>query len=219
VRRSDRWAAQAGAWAAWADERREDDVLPAFYELIPGGARRALDIGCGESRITRELRRRGYDAVGVDVAPYLVDLARARDPRGDYSLAAAEHLLFDDGSFELAVAFNVLMNVDDPACGVREAARVLAAGGHLCASIVHPVASAGSAVDDLFVVRDYLVERPQEDRVGDLVFANMHCPLERWSQWLEAAGFAIEALREVPRARLRGWDRLPMFLYLRAVKR
>jgi hypothetical protein len=47
----------------------------------------------------------------------------------------------------------------------------------------------------------------------------MHHPLESWSRWLEAAGFVIEALREVPRARLRGWDGLPMFLYLRALKR
>jgi hypothetical protein len=92
-------------------------------------------------------------------------------------------------------------------------------GGHLCASIVHPIASAGSWVDDVFVIRDYLSERPHEERVGGLVFANMHHPLESWSRWLEAAGFVIEALREVPRARLRGWDGLPMFLYLRALKR
>jgi hypothetical protein len=47
----------------------------------------------------------------------------------------------------------------------------------------------------------------------------MHHPVESWSRWLEAAGFVIEALREAPRAHLRGWDGLPMFLYLRALKR
>jgi hypothetical protein len=150
VTRSPRWAAQADAWAAWADERHEDDVLPLFYDLLPGGALRALD---------------------------------------------------------------------DPALAVNDAGRILASGGRLCASIVHPIASAGSWVSDVFVIRDYPVARPHEERAGGLVFANMHYPLESWSRSLEEAGFVIEVLREVPRAYLRGWDRLPMFLYLRALKR
>jgi SAM-dependent methyltransferase len=220
VTRSARWAAQAEAWAAWADARHEDDVLPPFYELLPDGGRRTLDLGCGEGRVTRELRRRAHDAVGVDVAPRLVELARTRDSGGDYRVAAAEQLPFADATFELVVAFNVLMNVDDPARAIDEAGRVLAPGGVLCASIVHPIASAGAWHGDEFVVRDdYLCARPHEERVGYLVFANMHHPLETWSRWLEAAGFVIEALREIPRPRLRGWNRLPMFLYVRAAKR
>jgi SAM-dependent methyltransferase len=216
--RSTTWAAQAEAWAAWADERHEDDVLPLFSELLPRDARRALDLGCGEGRLTRELRRRGYDAVGVDVARALVELACTRDPLGDYRVAAAERLPFEDASFDLIVAFNVLMSVDEPARAVDETARVLVAGGRLCASIVHPMASAGAWHDDAFLIRDYLVERPHEDRVGPLVFANVHHPLETWSRWLEGGGLVIEALREVPRIGLRGWERLPMFLFVRAVK-
>jgi SAM-dependent methyltransferase len=219
VTRSTTWAAQADAWAAWADEGREDDVLPLFYVLLPDDAPRALDIGCGEGRLTRELRRRRHDAIGVDVAPRLVELARGRDPDGDYRVAAAERLPFDDASFDLVVAFNVLMNVDEPGRAIGEAARVLRAGGSICVSIVHPIASAGAWRGDVFAIRDYLEHRPHEDRVGDLVFANMHYPLETWSRWLEGAGFVIEALREVRRDRLRGWSRLPMFLYLRAARR
>jgi SAM-dependent methyltransferase len=214
----ERWAAQADAWAAWAGGSHEDDVLPQFYELLPVDARRVIDVGCGEGRITRELGRRGHDAAGVDIAERLVDLARARDPDGDYRVAAAERLPFDDGSFDLVVAFNVLMNVDDPARALAEAARVLVSGGRLCASIVHPIASAGAWDDETFVIRDYLVERPHEERVGNLVFANVHRPLETWSRWLEAAGFAIESLREVPRLRLRHWSSLPMFLFVRAIR-
>lgn len=217
--RSARWVAQADAWAAWADAAHEDDVLPPFCELLPRGLQRTLDVGCGEGRLTRELKRRGHDALGVDVAPRLVELARTRDADGDYRVAAAERLPFDDGSFDLVVAFNVLMNVDEPRRAIAESARVLRHGGRLCASIVHPLASAGSWDGDAFVIHDYLVARPHEDRVGELVFANVHHPLEAWSRWLEASGFVLEAAREVPRTRLRGWDRLPMFLFLLAAKR
>jgi SAM-dependent methyltransferase len=219
VTRSARWAAQADAWAAWADERREDDVLPVFYELLPRGAAKVVDVGCGEGRITRELGRRGYATVGIDVAAGLVQLARARDAGGEYRVAAAERLPFDDASFDVVVAFNVLMSVDDPACAIDEAARVLRPGGHLCASIVHPLASSGEWQDDLFLVRDYLVERDHEQRVGGLVFANVHLPLQGWFGRLERAGFVVESLRELPRVDERRWSRLPMFLFFRARKR
>jgi SAM-dependent methyltransferase len=218
VTRTERWTAQAEAWAAWADERREEDVLPRFYELLPEPPRRALDVGCGEGRIVRALRARGYETVGVDAAPRLIEFAHARDPSGDYRVAAAETLPFPDGSFGLVLAFNVLMNVDDPARAIAEAARVLAPSGCICLSIVHPLASAGRFVDGGFTIVDYLRERQHEERVGKLVFANLHAPLERWSRWLEQAGFLVESLRELPRAGLGGWDRLPMFLYIRAVK-
>jgi SAM-dependent methyltransferase len=219
VTRSRRWSAQAEAWAVWADAQREDDVLPAFYGLLPPSRGRALDVGCGEGRVTRELRARGYDAVGIDVAPALVELASGRDPGGDYRVAAAEVLPFPDAAFDLVVAFNVLMNVDDPARAIGEAARVLARGGRLCASLVHPIASAGSWEDDAFVVRRYLDERAYEDRVEGVVFANVHAPLETWMRRLEDAGLAVESLREVPRLAMRGWARIPMFLYVCAVKR
>ena len=217
--RSERWQAQAEEWATWADAQREDDVLPLFYEFLPRARRRTLDLGCGEGRVTRELRRRGHDAVGVDVAPLLIELARERDRDGGYLVAAAERLPFEDASFDLVVAFNVLMNVDQPARAVDEAARVLAPRGRLCASIVHPLASAGTWDGDAFVIHRYLEERAHEDRVGDLVFANLHAPLETWAGWLADGGFVIESVREVPRASRGDRNRLPMFLYVRAVKR
>jgi ubiquinone/menaquinone biosynthesis C-methylase UbiE len=214
----ERWTVQADLWAAWAQNGHEDDVLPQFYDLLPKQRGRTLDVGCGEGRMSRALRARGYDVVGIDVAPRLVELARERDPEGQYRLAPAEELPFDDRSFDLLVAYNVLMNVDDPATAVRESARVLRTGGRFCISLVHPLASAGVWESGRFLISDYLTERPHEEHVGELVFANVHRPLEQWSKLLENAGLLIEALREVPRAAVPRWRRLPMFLYLRTVK-
>ena len=53
-----------------------------------------LDAGCGTGRVAIELARRGYDTVGIDVEPSMLDAARAKAPGlewilGDLSSAAA----------------------------------------------------------------------------------------------------------------------------------
>ena len=48
--------------------------------------RRALDFGCGAGRSTRFLSRLGFDAVGVDISPEMIRLAREADPAGAYRL-------------------------------------------------------------------------------------------------------------------------------------
>lgn len=51
--------------------------------------RKALDFGCGAGRSTRFLRQLGFDVIGVDVAPAMLDKAREIDPEGDYRLIAS----------------------------------------------------------------------------------------------------------------------------------
>ena len=43
---------------------------------------RVLDAGCGAGQMTTELAARGADVVAVDISPALVEIARARLPRG-----------------------------------------------------------------------------------------------------------------------------------------
>jgi SAM-dependent methyltransferase len=61
--------------------------LPAIIGEHVSGTR-ALDFGCGAGRSTRFLERLGFDASGVDIAPHMLDRARAIDPAGDYRLVA-----------------------------------------------------------------------------------------------------------------------------------
>ena len=70
---------------ALACEPAHDTLTPAEHALIthvPGNARYAIDVGCGDGVITRVLATRGMSVVGLDVSPRMVALARARtDPR------------------------------------------------------------------------------------------------------------------------------------------
>jgi SAM-dependent methyltransferase len=214
VSASDLWVAEAAGWAAWA--RQGDDGFAEFRPLLPPPGRATLDLGCGEGRFARALAADGHRMTGVDVAPELVQLARRADPGGAYEVADAEALPFADGVFDLVVAFNVLSCVGNLEPALVEAARVLAAGGRLCGSVVHPLYTSGRPEGDGWLVERYAEERLHTERVrrgeAELTFANVHRPLGAYASALERAGFSIEALREP------AWTVVPMFLHLRAVK-
>ena len=57
-------------WLAAADE-----VDEALLDRVVGPV---LDVGCGPGRMVRALRRRGIDALGVEIAPTAVAVARRR---------------------------------------------------------------------------------------------------------------------------------------------
>jgi ubiquinone/menaquinone biosynthesis C-methylase UbiE len=212
---SEIWLAQAHEWAAWA--RQGDDGFSAFRALLPGPGRATLDLGCGEGRFTRALGRDGHAVTGADISAELVDAARAADPGGRYVAAEAEALPFEDGAFDLVLAFNVFSCVEALQDAVRESARVLTRGGLLCLSVVHPMYTAGRRTDGRWVIDSgYGIEHLHTERVRrdavELTFANIHRPLGAYTAALEQAGFLIEALREPE------WELVPMFLYLRALK-
>ncbi len=61
--------------------------LPELIRRHVSG-QRAIDFGCGAGRSTRFVRQFGFETVGVDISPPMIDQARALDPEGDYRLVA-----------------------------------------------------------------------------------------------------------------------------------
>jgi SAM-dependent methyltransferase len=226
---------QAAAWIEWA--RWSLDAYwfyrEEFFELLPPPCR-TLDVGCGEGRVSRDLRRQGYDVFGLDSSATLLAAAREADPAGEYVLGPAERLPFDEASFELVVAYNSLMDVDEMPDAVAEISRVLTPGGALCASITHPMVDSGGWRDEeTFVIDKPYLERKryegtfERDGLPPFTFRGWVYPLETYSRALEAAGFVIEALREpaMPDALAEQrtgasphrWQRMPNFLLFRAI--
>lgn len=138
-------------------------------------------------------------------------------------LSDAADLPFGDESFDLVVAFNSLMDVDDMEGAVREAARVLERGGRLCACITHPMRDAGryagSDADAPFRIDGPYFGKRRFDltvRRGahEVRFHGWLYPLEDYARAFENAGFLLESLREPPDPA----RPLPNFLLIRAVK-
>jgi SAM-dependent methyltransferase len=187
-----------------------------------------LDVGCGEGRLPRDLKARGYRVTAIDGSATLVAHAREADPEGDYHVADGASLPLPDGSVELVTAFMSLHDMDDPNLAIAEAARVLNASGHLCIAIVHPLNSAGRfesrTKDAPFIIREsYFEDRRYADTVERdglrMTFTSRHRPLQSYFDALETVGMAVERLVEVPdETDPPGdrWQRLPLFLHIRA---
>jgi SAM-dependent methyltransferase len=234
------WELEAENWVRWARTPKHDaywDYAPIFFdEMVPAAGRRTLELGCGEGRVVRDLTTRGHRVVGLDASPTLLGHAREADPSGRYVLADAARVPFADDAIDLVVAYNSLMDIEHMEAAVREAARVLETTGRLCVCVTHPVNDAGVFAsrepDAAFVIDgSYLDKRVFEGRFErdglEITFHGWTYPLEAYGRALEDAGFVIEAVREPPATAAavarepseRRWQRLPMFLFLRAIKR
>lgn len=228
------WTRVAAEWTAWARSPKHD-AFWAYREglrtYIGTGSGKALDLGCGEGRIARELKALGYQVTAADAVAGLVEAARQADSADEYAVADARNLPFGDGSFDLVAAYNVLMDVDDVPATVREIRRILRPGGQLIISLVHPFRDRGSFTgpepDAPFVLTDTYFGRQRfegvEERDGlRMHFAGWSQPLEAYAAALEQAGMAITSLREpIPdlaegQEHLKQWTRLPLFLWLKA---
>jgi SAM-dependent methyltransferase len=232
------WDSEARAFAAWARAPGHDSYWryhrDQFLPLLPKPGRRTLDIGCGEGRVTRDLKALGHTVEGVDASATMVALAREADPHIVVHHADAAALPFADAYADLVVCFMSLQDVDDYAGAIAECHRVLSPKGRLAIAIVHPLNSAGrfdsEAADSPFVVRgSYLDSARYSDRVDRdgfaVTFHSEHRSIETYSRALERAGFVIEAIREprvpdeaIKSERAKRWQRVPLFLHIRALK-
>src|SRR6202158_5819594 len=87
-----------------------DGDLPLYLELARLQGGRVLEVACGSGRVLVPLVRSGFDVVGVDTSPHMLDLAQAKlaaepDLAGRARLVHADMRDFDltEQNFDLAV--------------------------------------------------------------------------------------------------------------------
>jgi SAM-dependent methyltransferase len=232
------WEEHAAEFIAWARKPCHDSYWlfhrDQFLELLPAPGGRTLDLGCGEGRLSRDLKAIGHDVVAVDLSPTMLAAASEADPDLETHLADAADLPFDDASFDLVVAFMSLQDMDDVDGAIIEAARVLEPGGVLCLAVVHPLASAGRFVGEdassAFVIEgSYLESHRYSDSFArdglEMTFVSERRPIQGYVNALADSGLVVVQLREtdvpdsgIVRPRSRRWQRIPLFLHIRALK-
>ena len=131
--------------------------------LVPRGAR-VLDAGCGTGRVAVELARRGYDVVGVDSDPSMLEVA-LRHPGVEWHEADLASLRLED-RFDLVVAAGnvvVYLSPGTEAEVLRRLADHLVPGGLL--------------------VSGWRTDRLPRSAYDALAAGAGLVPVERWSTW------------------------------------
>lgn len=77
-----------------------------ILDAIPFGCQRALDVGCGEGTLTRQLRKLIPDVVGIDADHPSIAAARAHPDASEIQYIEADALAyeFEPASFDLIAA-------------------------------------------------------------------------------------------------------------------
>ncbi len=107
-------------------------ILESFLEQIvqkirnPQSAIRILDVGCGTGGNLEMLAKCGA-AEGVDVSDDALEFCKRKGLKARKGLA--ESLPFDDESFDVVTALDVVEHLDDDVAGLNEMYRVLRRGG------------------------------------------------------------------------------------------
>ena len=115
----------------WYTGRRK--ILAGFVEEIcrqvTDRRPRILDVGCGTGANLLMLSEYG-EAEGVDISEDALAFCRERG-LDKVRLGAGEKLPYEDGTFDLVTALDVVEHMDDDLAGLREMRRVLRPGGRV----------------------------------------------------------------------------------------
>jgi SAM-dependent methyltransferase len=189
-----------------ADPEYEEQIIP-LVERHLAGARRILDVGCGEGQIARRVVSPGIVAVGVDPTAAQIVEAHARGGGPLYARADADHLPHPDGVFDAVVMCLVIEHLDPFEPSIHEMARVLAPGGTFLLLMNHPLLqTTGSGwIDDHILEEQYWRIGPylRQDTTVDEIAPGvnlpfMHRPLSRYVHVMGAVGLLIEDMDEPP---------------------
>ena len=115
----------------WHQGRRR--IIASFVEEITARVKdhrpKILDVGCGTGANLLMLSKYG-DAEGVDVSQDALTFCHERGLE-KVKLGAAEALPYEDGTFDLVTALDVVEHLDDDLAGLREFRRVLRPDGRV----------------------------------------------------------------------------------------
>jgi len=101
-------------------------------DAIPPHARTALEVGCGEGMLARQLRERVPGVTAIDLDAPSIELARRQDPRGEIHYLRDDFLTHDftPESFDLVASVAALHHMPASTALARMAA-LLRPGGRL----------------------------------------------------------------------------------------
>jgi ubiquinone/menaquinone biosynthesis C-methylase UbiE len=105
-------------------------LLAALLEQKPAGTTVA-DLGCGPGHVTGWLAAHGTSAVGIDLSPGMIEVARREQPEAQFRVGDLLSLPADDAEFGAVIAFYSIIHLapGELPAALAEMYRVLRPGG------------------------------------------------------------------------------------------
>jgi SAM-dependent methyltransferase len=111
----------------WWFVGRREILFDALKKFAKPDAK-ILDVGCNSGVAVGILQERGYDAYGTDLDEGAIAAGTARGIK-NLKVATGNRQPFDDATFDVVLALDVIEHIDDDHAAVREMKRVLKPGG------------------------------------------------------------------------------------------
>ncbi|HUH17431.1 MAG TPA: class I SAM-dependent methyltransferase [Methylomirabilota bacterium] len=248
------WERVATWYDGWVGDRgsayHQQLAIPAVMELLdPRAGERILDVGGGQGVLAAPLVEAGASVTVVDASPKLIAAARRRHARlrntrflvGDARRLPSMSDL-EEGGHDAATFMLSIQDMDPLADVVRSVDWALTPEARVVILMTHPAfrqpRHSGWGFDEgrrltYRRVDSYLTPMavPMKSLGGGLPTRSFHRPIGDYVNALADAGFAIDAMLELPdlppdrrpgkapRADARAGAEIPIFLALRAVRR
>lgn len=189
------------------------NYLPAFLQRFPvpqalmraAEARRlspielpppVLDLGCGNGFFGEVLFGPKLIAVGLDISPSALALAKRSPTYQDVVLASAASMPFRDGCFGSVLSNSALEHIEPLDETLREISRVLKEGGRFVFTVPHEHAPEYHLYPSLLSRLGLHRLSEAYTRLWHRVFKEYHFySPEEWHKKLEAAGLRLEQHR------------------------
>jgi SAM-dependent methyltransferase len=167
---TDVWSQRANAFRESPTHREGPDLDLVVEWCEPGDGVKVLDVATGGGHVARRLREGGCTVVTVDPAPGM---------KADV-VAPADHLPFEDGSFDVVTCRIAAHHFPDAGAAVAEMARVSSR---------------------LLVIEDNLFrgeDVEQAERLRDPTHVRCYSE-DEWRSFVEKAGFEVEQVERFDR--------------------
>jgi SAM-dependent methyltransferase len=162
------------------------DSYREFCKLLRPGRARVLDAACGPGPVSRYLmaQRPDLDLLGIDLAPRMVELARAAVPSARFAVHDCRRLADLRMQFEgIICAFGLpYLSTEEATAFIRAAGQALGPGGVLYLSTM-----LGKPEDSGF----------QRASTGDQIYITYH-PEKQILSSLHGCGFKVVNQRQIP---------------------